>query len=113
MGNKKNPALRLGRRNTTNNYTLTQSRLKSLLDYNSRTGVFSWKVDRGPVKERDIAGHTETAGYRVIIVDGKRYLEHRLAWFYIFGAFPSENISHQNQLKDDNRLSNFRQPDLV
>jgi len=54
------------------------------------------------------AGTVLATGYRVIRVDGYRYLAHRLAWFYVYGAWPVSEIDHINLLKDDNRISNLR-----
>jgi len=42
-----------------------------------------------------------------IYVDGKRYTEHRLAWFYTFGVFPSR-LDHRNRNRADNRIANLR-----
>jgi hypothetical protein len=39
---------------------------------------------------------------------GKLYQAHRLAWFYVYGVFPSGQIDHINRNKSDNRLVNLR-----
>ena len=45
----------------------TQGYLKQLLDYNSKTGVFTWKSKKhGRMKSGDIAGSLDTHGYRQI-----------------------------------------------
>lgn len=88
---------------------LTVDRLKSLLDYNPETGDFTWKIktsNRTPVGSR--AGAKGTLGYIHISVDMKKYLAHRLAYFYMIGEWPAEVIDHINGNKSDNRWANLR-----
>ena len=64
--------------------TLTQARLKELLDYQPDTGKFTWKINRtGFAKAGSYAGANKTGGYRQIRVDGTMYAAHRLAWLYV------------------------------
>jgi len=77
---------------------LTQSRLHEVLRYDPETGEF-WK--------RVGTKHNKT-NYRYVMVDTVTYSEHRLAWFYMYGKWPSHDIDHINGLKDDNRISNLR-----
>jgi len=90
--------------------TLTQSRLKEVLDYNPETGFFIWKIDRaGKAKVGSVAGSSKTNRYRQIMVDGIMYHAHRLAWFYVHGSFPLNMIDHINHQTDDNRIKNLRE----
>jgi Demerecviridae HNH endonuclease len=59
---------------------LTADRLRKLLAYDPRTGVFRWKVDRNNRRsEGDIAGHEHSrTKRRVIAVDGHLYQVGRL-----------------------------------
>lgn len=67
-------------------------------------------LDYTPNKQPAVgAGTKNSAGYRVISLFGKRYPEHRLAWFYVHGEMPKHEIDHINQIRDDNRISNLRQ----
>ncbi len=88
---------------------LSQERLKELLDYDSETGVFTNKVNRGRVRAGDIAGATQAVGYVIIGVDGTRYYAHRLAWLYEHGCWPAEFIDHKDGDKTNNRISNIRE----
>lgn len=88
---------------------LTQERLKELLDYDSETGVFTNKVNRGRVRVGDVAGATQAIGYVIIGVDGTRYYAHRLAWLYVHGKWPVDLIDHKDGDKANNRIGNLRE----
>lgn len=88
---------------------LTQERLKQLLSYDEATGVFTWRVTRtGSATSGSVAGRGSDRGYIQIMVDGRRIYAHRLAWLYVHGNFPPEEIDHINRQKDDNRIANLR-----
>lgn len=94
---------------------LTQARLKSLLNYNPETGVFTWLVRRGPsALAGAVAGNINQAsstmggGYRKIGVDGADYYAHRLAFLYIDGEMPKAKIDHKDRNRDNNRFDNLR-----
>jgi hypothetical protein len=89
--------------------TLTAARLRELLHYDPDTGVFTWRVKRrGTASAGSIAG-TVNDGYVKIKVDGVRWGAHRLAWFWMTGSAPADEIDHQNGDHCDNRWSNLRQ----
>lgn len=87
----------------------TQEQVKELFEYDPRNGVFTWKArtcQRNMVGK--IAGTLNTFGHRQIRVDGTLRMAHHLAWLYITGEWPPENIDHVNGNPDDNRISNLR-----
>lgn len=49
-----------------------------------------------------------TAGYVVIGVDRRLHYAHRLAWLYVYAAWPRRYIDHINGCRADNRLVNLR-----
>jgi hypothetical protein len=86
--------------------TLTIDQLHEVLDYNPETGIFIRKCHRGVGGK---AGSHDTNGYLGIRVNVTRYLAHRLAWFYVHGSWPANDIDHINGVKDDNRIANLRE----
>lgn len=92
---------------------LTIERLKAELDYNPDTGVFIRKKNSGGLLAGTVAGGTNQDGYIRLRVGGKKYMAHRLAWFWCHGEFPEDEIDHINCVRDDNRISNLRNSDRV
>jgi hypothetical protein len=86
---------------------LTQDELKSHLHYDQDTGIFTRLVsNNNKFRIGDIAGYLNDSGY--ISINYKYYLSHRLAWLYIHGEFPVNEIDHINGIKNDNRIENLR-----
>lgn len=89
---------------------LTQARLKEVLRYESNTGEWFWLVRKSQAKgPGDIAGSVMKDGYVTIMVDGERFLAHRLAFFYMEGFLPTKQIDHIDTNKSNNRWLNLRQ----
>ena len=79
------------------------------LNYDSESGLFTWAVSPGQrIKIGAIAGTFTKKGYRTILLKGKQYLAHRLAWRFYYGMDPTAQIDHINRVRDDNRISNLR-----
>ena len=87
---------------------LTQKRLKELLHYDLNTGVFTRQKPIRGMAVGSVCGCSDKDGYIHISVDKKRYKAHRLAWLYVNGSFPPDQIDHINRVKDDNRIENLR-----
>lgn len=77
----------------------------------SRDRLFYWQVDRtGGTKAGDRAGCLHCDGYRCISIDGREYMEHRLAIFYETKRWPPHQVAHVGDLaKTDNRLGRIRE----
>ena len=89
---------------------LTAERLRELFAYDSSTGLFTRKVSTtNRVKVGDVAGSPNQKGYINIMVDGRLYPAHRLAWLYEHGIWPQGQIDHINGVKADNRIANLRE----
>ena len=89
-------------------HEISQTRLKEAFSYDPETGVFVWKIQSGRMKPGQIAGVTNPAGYRMIRLDGKLIMAHRLAWIYMTGSAPTDFIDHINGVRNDNRWVNLR-----
>ncbi|PNE10603.1 MAG: HNH endonuclease [Beijerinckiaceae bacterium] len=92
---------------------ITAERLRELLHYEPQTGEFTRRVamsGRG-ASVGDIAGKVTKKGYREISVGGSRHKAHRLAWLYMTGEWPKDQIDHVNLNKGDNRWCNLREAD--
>ncbi len=89
---------------------LTAECLRSVLHYDQETGIFTWKVSTSRrVKVGDVAGSQNGGGYLQISVQSRLQLAHRLAWLYIHGSWPKDQIDHINRIRTDNRISNLRE----
>ena len=87
---------------------ITQKRLKELLHYNPDTGILTWiKQYHSRFIGRE-AGRLHPNGYRYIKFNRNNYMSHRMAWLYVFGEWPSDQLDHINHIRDDNRIINLR-----
>lgn len=88
---------------------LTQNRLKELLDYDPVTGVFRWRVDRYRVQRGDFAGCVDSHGRNVIRLMQRNYRAYRLAWLWMTGSWPTDEIDHRDLNSSNDAWSNLRQ----
>ena len=90
---------------------LTAQRLREVLNYDQHTGAFTWtQATRvGKRLAGKLVGYRQRDGYWWIGVDGSDYAAHRLAWLYVTGAWPVDQIDHINTIRDDNRFCNLRE----
>jgi hypothetical protein len=83
--------------------------LKKYLKYSPDTGLFHWILPSSDkTKIGDLAGCLRPDGYVKIKIFGRSYLAHRLAWFFVHGEWPEEEIDHINRVRNDNRMENLR-----
>jgi len=90
---------------------ITVEQLKDKLNYNPETGVFTWKNHLYPKRNGAVAGTVNTDGYVVIRLFGILHYAHRLAWLFVHGELPENEIDHRNRVRSDNRFKNLRSAD--
>lgn len=88
---------------------LTAEKLRAELFYDPDTGKFTWLGKRrNTAALRRDAGSVRSDGYIDIHVAGRRYRAHRLAWLYVHGSWPVNNLDHIDGDPANNRISNLR-----
>ncbi len=91
---------------------ISQDLLKEHLSYDPETGVIRRKVKtiNSTSIGAPVIGRPSAYGYLRINLLGNRWLQHRLAWIYVYGDIPEHGyeIDHINQNKMDNRICNLR-----
>lgn len=101
---------------------LTQEYLKECLEYNPETGILIWK-NRPSTHFKNIhtfkkwnkiypgkeAGCLGIYGYRSITICMKTYPSHRLAFLYMCGYIPENDVDHKDCNRDNNKWINLRE----
>lgn len=78
--------------------------LLEILSYDKDSGIFLWK------KTGQLAGYVHAVrGHVYIEINGKAYLAHRLAWFYMTGEWPKDEIDHIDRNRKNNSFMNLRE----
>ena len=91
---------------------LTQQELKDLLSYDPVSGEFTWlKSISKRIRIGDSAGYSNSNldSYVFIRIFGTLYRAHRLAWLYVYGKWPDEDIDHIDRNKRNNAIANLRE----
>jgi len=87
---------------------LTQAELKEHLHYDPDTGIFTRiKSVSSSAMAGMRAGSVSGNKYRRIMISGKLYAEHRLAWLYVHGNMDLL-LDHIDRDRQNNRISNLR-----
>lgn len=85
--------------------------IKEDMSYNPDTGEFWWKK-QNPSKTRQMdapVGIVNTCGYITVKYKKKQFLLHRLAFYFMSGTLPEDNVDHINGDRRDNRWCNLRE----
>ena len=84
-------------------------RIEDQIHYDPVTGVFTWEASKPRIRKGSRAGGLTERGYRKIRINGKKYFEHRLAFYLVTGEWPTDQVDHINGTTDDNRWINLRE----
>lgn len=89
---------------------ITLEELKEKHRYSRMAGVFEKRVgSKRKGYKWVLVGHVlDKSGYQVISVNGRSYLAHRLAWFYVHGEWPEMGIDHIDGDRLNNAIANLR-----
>lgn len=87
---------------------MDQETLKKQFHYDPATGIFTRISGRYSILNGKPSGTKRPDGYLQVSIHNKRYFLHRLAWLYVQGEWPPEQIDHLNGNRADNRLCNLR-----
>lgn len=90
---------------------LTPDFLRHLLHYDPLTGVWTWvnPMPRSKVRSGERAGSIDSNGRRKFRVAGEHHYSSRLAYFYMTGRWPKDQMDHINRVRDDDRWENLRE----
>jgi hypothetical protein len=89
---------------------ITQEQLKKILHYDPETGIFRWRYSVAKrVKPWDVAGSKNSQGYILFKLNNQGFKAHRLAWLYMTGVWPKDNIDHKDMDKSNNSWGNLRE----
>ena len=83
--------------------------VRSIFVFDSESGVMSYRIRRASFAAGTRAGSNNPNGYRFVKVGGVSYLEHRLAWLYVFGRWPVFELDHIDGNPLNNKLANLRE----
>lgn len=107
-------------------FSLTQEILKGILYYNKQTGIFNWRERDRSFFNSDrafkswnsrfcgrnagtIKKNSNGISYYQIVILGKKYYAHRLAYLYITGIWPPVIIDHEDGDGLNNTWTNIKQ----
>jgi hypothetical protein len=87
----------------------SHQRLLEVCHYDPLTGIFTRRESYHRKNIGKRMGGVSVQGYRRIKIENSHYAAGPLAWFYVTGIWPADDIDHIDRDKDNNRFSNLRE----
>ena len=88
---------------------MSDDELREKLYFDPLTNRICWKVAHPPYPVgQPVYALQKRNGYRIVRLKRVNFMEHRLIWFFVHGAWPKNGLDHKNGIKDDNRPDNLR-----
>jgi hypothetical protein len=88
---------------------ITPEQLRLRLRYEPETGEWVWLSSPRNGQVGKPAGWIDAYGYRRIKIDGQTYIASRLAFLYMTGQWPQDEVDHVNRDQYDDRWENLRE----
>jgi hypothetical protein len=88
---------------------LTQERLMEIVRYIPSSGLFIRMRNSKRWRIGQVMGSFSKIGYITMWIDGKSYYAHRLAWLYMTGKWPENEIDHIDHNRCNNVWGNLRE----
>lgn len=77
--------------------------LIEVIRYDPERGLFHFRATGAPIETR-----VGKYGHRTLVIGGKRFSAHRVAWKIHYGHEPPRYVDHVNRDATDNRIANLR-----
>lgn len=90
---------------------ITQAELKEMFNYDPNEGVFRARFKRWTSAKNigEVIGVTNRGVNPSVYIERRLYKVSHLAWLYVHGWLPTNQIDHINRNPSDNRISNLRE----
>lgn len=88
---------------------LTLEKLCSILRYDPQTGNWTWLIQKNNRFKAGSRAGSNAGRYWVIKIDGETFTAHHLAFFYMTGRWPQEEMDHKDTDTFNNAWSNLRE----
>ena len=82
--------------------------MRELFDYDPEEGILVWQLPGKGRRVGDPVTCKDAGGYVVVKLDQVRYYAHQVIWLWHTGAWPEDEVDHQNRVRHDNCWDNLR-----